>query len=405
MSSRSHNAEQSQSKRRRVSAESGERSNSEDVESRHAEDEDPLSQASDNEEDDERAFHRATQGIVKSFQKHAEQENMPAEAGIIEEVRCTNFMCHDQLTVTLGPLINFIIGQNGSGKSAVLTALTLCLGGKATATNRGQNLKAFIKEGREFCVLSVKMKNQGSMAYKPEQYGDSIFAERHFNKAGASGFKLKDRNGKIVSTKKAELEDIVDAFALQLDNPMNVLTQDQARQFLNNSNPKEKYKFFLKGTQLENLNNDYKQIEHELEEQEAKAQTLLGDLKVYRKDYEKARDKAKRAGALEQLRAEEQKLGHQAIWAEIEGEERKLDELDTELGRISRLIEDRKVEAEAESEKFDQADQALNKANQELQERQAEVQPAKEEVEECRAKFQANTQVVLKHKVCYASFL
>jgi chromosome segregation ATPase len=336
---------------------------------------------------------------VKNFQKQAEQENIPAEAGIIEEVRCTNFMCHDQLTVTLGPLINFIIGENGSGKSAVLTALTLCLGGKATATNRGQSLKAFIKQGREFCVLSVKMKNQGSMAYKPEQYGDSIIAERHFNTAGASGFKLKDRNGRIVSTKKAELEDIVDAFALQLDNPMNVLTQDQARQFLNSSNPKEKYKFFLKGTQLENLNNDYKQIEHELEEQEAKAQTLLGDLGVYRKDYEKARDKAKRAGALEQLRAEEQKLRHQAIWAEVEHEERNLVELDTELDRISRLIDERQAEARTESAKFDQADQALIDANQQLHECQAEVQPAKDEVAECKARFEENTQLVMRYKV------
>lgn len=40
-------------------------------------------------------------------------------------------------------------GSNGSGKSAVLTAITICLGGKATATNRGQSLKSFIKEGEE----------------------------------------------------------------------------------------------------------------------------------------------------------------------------------------------------------------------------------------------------------------
>ena len=45
--------------------------------------------------------------------------------------------------------VTVIVGHNGSGKSAVLTALTLCLGGKATATNRGKSLKGFIKEGRE----------------------------------------------------------------------------------------------------------------------------------------------------------------------------------------------------------------------------------------------------------------
>lgn len=74
---------------------------------------------------------------------------MPADNGIIETVTCTNFMCHSFLEIGLGPLINFIIGHNGSGKSAVLTAITICLGGKATATNRGQSLKSFIKEGEE----------------------------------------------------------------------------------------------------------------------------------------------------------------------------------------------------------------------------------------------------------------
>ena len=76
-------------------------------------------------------------------------KNVPAENGIIESVTCTNFMCHSHLEVPLGPLINFVIGHNGSGKSAILTAITICLGGKATTTNRGQSLKSFIKEGQE----------------------------------------------------------------------------------------------------------------------------------------------------------------------------------------------------------------------------------------------------------------
>lgn len=78
-------------------------------------------------------------------------DNAAADNGILESVSCANFMCHGYLEVALGPLINFIIGHNGSGKSAVLTAITICLGGKATATNRGQSLKSFIKEGTE-CV-------------------------------------------------------------------------------------------------------------------------------------------------------------------------------------------------------------------------------------------------------------
>jgi hypothetical protein len=77
------------------------------------------------------------------------EENTPMDTGIIERVDCYNFMCHEYFSIELGPLINFIVGKNGSGKSAILTAITLCLGGKASFTNRGQSLKSFIKEGKE----------------------------------------------------------------------------------------------------------------------------------------------------------------------------------------------------------------------------------------------------------------
>ncbi|THC91437.1 hypothetical protein EYZ11_009104 [Aspergillus tanneri] len=101
------------------------------------------------DEEDELELH-ATQVIQEKYSFSSDEPNVPAENGILERVECYNFMCHDRFYVELGPLINFIVGKNGSGKSAVLTAITLCLGGKASATNRGQSLKSFIKEGKEY---------------------------------------------------------------------------------------------------------------------------------------------------------------------------------------------------------------------------------------------------------------
>lgn len=91
---------------------------------------------------------RMAEALKTKFSTH--QENVPVDNGIIERVDCHNFMCHELFSVELGPLINFVVGKNGSGKSAVLTAITLCLGGKTSATNRGQSLKNFIKEGKEY---------------------------------------------------------------------------------------------------------------------------------------------------------------------------------------------------------------------------------------------------------------
>lgn len=98
--------------------------------------------------DEELLDEEATQFTTQQ-QAKKQTNNEAADNGIIEMVTCTNFMCHEFLEVPLGPLINFIIGHNGSGKSAILTAITICLGGKATTTNRGQSLKSFIKEGQE----------------------------------------------------------------------------------------------------------------------------------------------------------------------------------------------------------------------------------------------------------------
>lgn len=98
---------------------------------------------------DEDLFEEQATQYVSQQRNKKRTDNEPAENGIIESVTCTNFMCHSFLEIQLGPLINFIVGHNGSGKSAVLTALTICLGGKAAATNRGGSLKSFIKEGEE----------------------------------------------------------------------------------------------------------------------------------------------------------------------------------------------------------------------------------------------------------------
>ena len=51
--------------------------------------------------------------------------------GIVEMISLKNFMCHTSLEVSLNSNLNFIIGRNGSGKSAVMTALTVGLGGRA----------------------------------------------------------------------------------------------------------------------------------------------------------------------------------------------------------------------------------------------------------------------------------
>jgi hypothetical protein len=59
--------------------------------------------------------------------------------------------------------------------------------------------------------------------------------------------------GKVISSRKEDLINMTDHFLISIENPLAILTQDTARQFLSNSTAKDKYLFFLKGTQLDKL--------------------------------------------------------------------------------------------------------------------------------------------------------
>ncbi|OIW26833.1 P-loop containing nucleoside triphosphate hydrolase protein [Coniochaeta ligniaria NRRL 30616] len=317
---------------------------------------------------------RATQNILR-IQARAEErlgDNLVAHNGILESITCINFMCHERLHVELGPLLNFIVGENGSGKSAILTAITLCLGGKATATNRGGSLKNFIKEGCERASLSVKLKNQGDDAYRADLYGDSIIVERTFSKTGTSGFKVKSAENQIISTKKSEVDEIVEFYALQVDNPLNILSQDNARQFLNASSSAEKYKYFIEGVQLEQLDRDYRLISEFVESSVAKAPLQRERVAIAQREYNQAHRLAEMAKDSSRLKQKRRLLGYQVCWSQVADEERRAVQMDQRLVEMDEQIGGFEQAVAGQAAKMEQLDTNIA-------EKQAALEAAQEE--------------------------
>lgn len=195
--------------------------------------------------------------------QESSQEDIEDEkaVGIIESVQLKNFMCHSKLDFSFSENTNFIIGRNGSGKSAILTALIVGLGGKANAASRGTSVKSMVETGKRTAEVTIKLRNVGRDAFNQEVYGDSIIINRKLSADGASQYKIKSSSGTVVSSKKDELLQILDQFNIQVDNPVMILNQETSRNFLQSKNPKDKYTFFMKATQLEKLKNDYYELE------------------------------------------------------------------------------------------------------------------------------------------------
>ncbi|GAA5839517.1 hypothetical protein JCM3766R1_003566 [Sporobolomyces carnicolor] len=357
---------------------------------------------SDIEEQDQAALDemRATQQIksTASSPSYTVLNQKIAEAGVITHVKLENFMCHYSTEVDFGPQVNFLVGVNGSGKSAVLTGITMALGGNAKATNRGAKGGDLIREGQPSAKCAVTLANRGEDAFKPDVYGEEITVERTINKAGGGAYKIKNDEGKTVDTKKSTLDAILDHFNLQVDNPMTVLTQDQSRQFLAKASARDKYNFFLRGTQLAQLTEEYEQIRANTETMEEALNRKREVIPELKEALNRAKARAREAQAAIEQEENLGKLQNRVIWSYVEEVE---DKLDFALGAIQDEIS-RGTKFDRDIEKFQNE---LNEVHQEIEtakEAETESRIATEvklpELQQLKEKIDANKARVQKWK-------
>ncbi|XP_044301074.1 structural maintenance of chromosomes protein 6 [Varanus komodoensis] len=277
-------------------------------------------------------------------ESNANSQLVSGEVGIIERIQLKNFMCHSMLgPFNFGSNINFILGNNGSGKSAILTALIVGLGGKAIVTNRGSSLKDFVKDGQSSADVSITLRNRGDDAFKPECYGDSITINQHISVEGHRSYKLKSSTGVLVSSKKEELTAILDHFNIQVDNPISVLTQEMSKLFLQSKNEADKYKFFMKATQLEQMKEDYSHImetKARTHDQIAQGEEFLEELK---KQYLVKEERYKSIAAMSEMQNELKVLQHQIAWAMVRDTEKEIktirDDIAAQEARTAKFVE------------------------------------------------------------------
>ncbi|EIE85364.1 hypothetical protein RO3G_10074 [Rhizopus delemar RA 99-880] len=305
--------------------------------------------------------------------------------GTIARVEVVNFMCHKYLKVDFGPKINFVVGHNGSGKSAILTALTVALGANASTTNRAKSVSSLIKEGTNFLCdstasITIHITNGGEYAYKPDIFPDFIIVERKLNREGPSPYKIKNSSNKVISTKKEDLVAILDHMNIMVNNPLVILTQDMARKFLSDSSSEDKYKLFMHGTQLTQLRNDFDSVRESLETARA---TIERKKQVLPTLLERANEAAKRQQDIQEAKEIDGKidiLNNELVWSQIILKEKEAAAFKRDVEVAEKQFLEAKEKHETEKIKVTQLSESILKVREEWDEFKNGPNPYEEEM-------------------------
>lgn len=255
-------------------------------------------------------------------------------AGKVKTIHLKNFMCHANFKVTLNDNVNVFVGLNGSGKSAILTAIAIGLGSKASSTARSTSLKDFVKRGESSATIEIVLANVGMDAYEEDVYGNEIIVTRTINgNSGASAYKLKTAKGKIVSTKKADLDKMMFFLNIQVDNPVLILNQDAARSFLKDSDPKKLFQLFMKATQIETIQNKLNECEKVAADAKNRNDQMLKSIKAMEAEITSIKEKHERLQSVARLRRNIESLQNEIQWVEVIQIEKQLQEVQKQLAK------------------------------------------------------------------------
>lgn len=323
-------------------------------------------------------------------------------SGVIKRVTLKNFMCHANFQVELGPRLNFIIGHNGSGKSSILTAISVCLGAKATETNRGSSLGDLIKEGTTVSEITVVLSNEGAEAYEPGTYGNEIIIQRVLRKGTKQfPYSLKSENGRKISSKKTDLDAILDYFGIAVSNPMSFLSQDMARSFLTASSDEQKYKFFMKGTLMSEMIDNFKMTADKISAIQARLIKMKQDVIELKEEASEAKAMHQRLKDSDNLRNRQLILHGKYFWLKkdeavkvIQDIQQTLEEHSAIIDEIDRNIADENLKLEAAKknhehaeQKYDNLVEEANALKQEFTEKKTATKRKTIEAEKLKTKY------------------
>ncbi|PVU97180.1 hypothetical protein BB559_002126 [Furculomyces boomerangus] len=139
--------------------------------------------------------------------------------GSLIKISMKRFVAYDYCEIKPGTNLNMIIGPNGTGKSTIVCAIALGLGGTPALLGRTKEISGFVKHGFDSGYVQITLKGPGK--------NETTTIQRTINsKNNNSTYKL---NG--IHSSAAKVGQVVKKLNIQLDNLCQFLPQDRVVEF------------------------------------------------------------------------------------------------------------------------------------------------------------------------------
>lgn len=112
------------------------------------------------------------------------------------------FRTYDDVTVKPGKHLNLIIGANGTGKSTIVSAIVLGLGGNPKVIGRATRVGDFVKAGQKNALIEIDIQNG------PNKF---VTIKRTFDVENHTSWMA---NGKTANSK--QISDLMKTFNIQV---------------------------------------------------------------------------------------------------------------------------------------------------------------------------------------------
>jgi len=219
---------------------------------------------------------------------------------------------------------------------------------------------------------------------------------------GSTTLKLKSASGKEVSSRRADLERLCDHFNIDVENPINVMTQDTSRQFLQKGTDKDRYTFFVKALLLDDIQSSLTYVRERIAESEALIEEKEELLPALEAKVRALDEEMSSYSELAALRTRVDDLKKKIAWAlvgeleeQAEQEAATIAEIDnSKLPKLERILKERQQEATDAEKARAEAQQQLLAYNQAAQGDVAVRNQATQAHKEARAAEQKTKQKV-----------